>query len=58
MIHGGAGELDLVRKHIDAQPYLESLQIILEYGQKILRRGGTAPQTARSTASAYSTSVK
>ena len=42
MIHGGAGELDLVRKHIDAQPYLESLQIILEYGQKILRRGGTA----------------
>lgn len=42
MIHGGAGELDRVRKHTDIAPYLESIKIILEKGNKLLKRGGTA----------------
>lgn len=42
MIHGGAGELDRVRKHTDVVPYLESIKIILEKGNNLLKRGGTA----------------
>lgn len=42
MIHGGAGELDHIRKKKDAVPYLESIRAILERGMEILKRGGLA----------------
>ena len=42
MIHGGAGELDHIRKKKDAAPYLESIRAILERGMEILKRGGLA----------------
>lgn len=42
MIHGGAGELDHVRNHRDALPWLESMRTILEHGRNILKRGGRA----------------
>jgi beta-aspartyl-peptidase (threonine type) len=42
IIHGGAGELDHVRKHAETLPYLESIRIILEQGHKLLKRGGSA----------------
>lgn len=51
MIHGGAGELDHARKHEDVLPYLESIRIFLEHGQKILKHGGTALEAVEICAS-------
>ena len=42
MVHGGAGELDHVRKYADTLPYLESIRVILEHGHKLLKQGGSA----------------
>ena len=51
MIHGGAGALDKITNPQEAEPSLRSIRRILERGQAILRRGGTALDAVETCAS-------
>ena len=51
MIHGGAGALDKITNPQEAEPSLRSIRRILERGQAILRRSGTALDAVETCAS-------
>lgn len=51
IIHGGAGALDKIKDLLDAAPCLHSIRKILERGQALLKRGGSALDAVETCAS-------